>query len=134
MKSIKKIEKMSLDELLEASSDVNVNVPDGFMGRIGETVETARTVGALTDDDVSYETPYIKRFIPFISAAAAIALIAGIGFSLMDNEPKDTFDDPRLAYAELEKAFGRISDGINRGVAMAEESERIIKKTTAVYE
>ncbi len=125
---------MGLDELLEASSDETVHVPEGFMERLDETVGAARTVGALTDDDVSYKASYIKRFIPFISVAAAIALIAGIGFSLMDDEPKDTFDDPLLAYAEIEKAFGRISDGINRGVAMAEESQRIIDKTSKVFE
>ncbi len=123
---------MSLDELLEASSDANVGIPDGFMERIEGAVEEMETIEALTEDEVSYRKR--RRFIPYISVAAAIALIAGIGFGLIENEPKDTFDDPQLAYAELEKAFATISDGINRGVAMAEDSQRIIDKTSKVFE
>ncbi len=132
MKSIKEIEKMNLEELMEASADENVRIPDGFMERIDDAVEGMDMVGALTEDESSYEKR--RRFIPYISIAAAIALVAGIGFSLMDDEPEDTFDDPRLAYAALEEAFGRISGGVSRGVAMAEESERIIEKTSKVFE
>ncbi len=123
---------MSLDELLEVSSDANVGVPDGFMERIGAAVGDMDMVEALTEDEVSHEKR--RRFIPYISVAAAVALIAGIGFSFIENEPKDTFDDPQLAYAELEKAFGKISDGVARGVAMAEDSGKLIEKTSKVFE
>ncbi len=108
---------MSLEELLAASSDETVRIPEGFMDRV----------------ENGYKSIKRRRTVRFISAAAALALIAGIGFSLVENEPEDTFDDPQLAYAELEKAFARISDGIGRGVAMAEDSQRIIERTTEVF-
>ncbi len=139
MKSVEEIEKMGLDELIAASSDESVSVPEGFMERVGRTV---RTVEALTKDEDSSSihgaaadrNPLRRRFISLISAAAAVTLVAGIGFSLTDNEPKDTFDDPQLAYAELEKAFAIISDGISKGVAMTEDSQRIIEKTSEIFE
>ncbi len=143
MKSIKDIEKMSLEELLEAASDETVQVPEGF----ADGLEAMRKINALTEDEDSSSIhaassesapakagPFRRRMVRFISAVAAIALIAGIGFSLVENEPEDTFDDPRLAYAELEKAFATISDGISRGIAMAEDSGQIIEKTSKVFE
>ena len=42
---------------------------------------------------------------------------------LLKDGPKDTFDDPRLAYAEVEKVFRTISDKMNEGVALVREAE-----------
>ena len=50
-------------------------------------------------------------------AAAAAAVIA-----LPQRGPKDTFDDPRLAYAEVEKVFRTISDKMNDGLDIAREA------------
>ncbi len=104
-----------------------------------------RKVGALTEDEAFHNegntvraavniSPFRRKVVRFISAAAAAAIVAGVGFSLIENDPKDTFDDPQQAYAELEKAFGKISDGLARGVAMAEDSQRIIDKISEVFE
>ncbi len=140
MKSLKEIEKMGLEELLAAASDETMQVPEGFMERVGEDM---RKVVALTEDEYSSSNtvdirarinPLRKRAVGFISTAAAVALALGIGFSLIENEPKDTFDDPYLAYAELERAFATISGGISKGAAMAEDSQRIIDKTSKVFE
>ncbi len=143
MKSIKEIEKMNLEELLEASSDESVQVPDGFTARMNDEFGAMMMASALTEDEYSSSiqmhgasegrNPFRRRMVRIISAAAAVALFAGIGFCLVENEPEDTFDDPYLAYAELEKAFAAISDGIGRGVAMAEDSEKIIGKTTELF-
>ncbi len=145
MKSIKGIKEMSLGELLAAASDETVQVPEGFMDRIEDVHDVMMKVDALTEDEDSSSIPAgdstLKRHpsmsmvVRFISAAAAVALIVGIGFGLSaSDEPEDTFDDPRLAYAELEKAFATISGGINRGVAMAEDSQRIIEKTSEIFD
>ena len=64
-----------------------------------------------------------------------MTLIVGISFGTAKwyNEPKDTFDDPYLAYAELEKAFAKISSGMQKGIALADKSEEIIDKTNSVF-
>ncbi len=132
MKSIKEIEKMNLEELFEVSSDETVQIPDGFMDRLNDEFGAMMMVSALTEKEDS-SNPFRRGTVRLIGAAAAAVLLAGIGFSLIDNEPEDTFDDPYLAYAELEKAFATISDGIGRGVAMAEDSEKIIEKTAELF-
>ena len=72
----------------------------------------------------------------WIGAAAAVTLLAGTALGIVNwqNQPKDTFDDPYLAYAELEKAFATMSDSLQKGLAMADKSEDIIDRTINVFE
>lgn len=71
-----------------------------------------------------------------LAAAASVALLIGLGIGTVRwyNEPEDTFDDPYMAYAELEKAFAAISDSVGRGRKMVAESDAIIDRTvSALY-
>lgn len=130
MKSIKEIENMSLEELIAVSSDEAIAVPEGFAERIGRQVEAQKIA-----KDLEYGADR-TRTVRWIGAAAAVTLLAGtaLGIANWQNRPKDTFDDPYLAYAELEKAFATMSEGIQKGFAMADKSEDIIDKTINVFE
>ena len=130
MKSIKEIENMSLEELIAVSSDEATAVPEGFAERIGKQVEAQKVAKDLAKDADR------TRTVRWIGAAAAVTLLAGtaLGIANWQNRPKDTFDDPYLAYAELEKAFATMSEGIQKGFAMAEKSEDIIDRTINVFE
>ena len=130
MKSIKEIENMSLEELIAVSSDEATAVPEGFAERIGRQVEAQKIA-----KDLEYGADR-TRTVRWIGAAAAVTLLAGtaLGIANWQNQPKDTFDDPYLAYAELEKAFATMSEGIQKGLAMADKSEDIIDKTITVFE
>lgn len=119
MKSLKDIENISLEELEAVSLDDSIAVPEGFAQRLQERLPGRQV-----------------RMVRFIAAAASVAVLAGVGFGIArwQNEPKDTFDDPYLAYAELEKAFARMSGEIQKGLAMAEESEAAMDKVTSIFE
>ncbi|MBR5300551.1 MAG: hypothetical protein IKU36_09950, partial [Bacteroidales bacterium] len=75
------------------------------------------------------------RTLKIVSVAASVALLAGVGFGAASwqIQPKDTFDDPYLAYAEIEKAFEKMSTGINKSLAMAGETEEVIEKVASVF-
>lgn len=130
MKSSKDIEKMSLEQLEAASMDENISVPDGFASRMEKGLEVLER---LTEDE-SRKAGRV-RMVRVLSAAAAAALLvgAGLGLSGRQDEPEDTFTDPYLAYAELEKAFAIMSGEIHKGLAMAEKSEEIIDRTSSVF-
>lgn len=130
MKSSKDIERMSLEQLEAASMDENIAVPEGFASRIEDGLGVLER---LTEDD-SRKAGRV-RTVRIASVAAAVALLVGVGLGLSgrQDEPEDTFTDPYLAYAELEKAFARMSDGIQKGLAMAEKSEEIIDRTSSVF-
>ncbi|MBR4978866.1 MAG: hypothetical protein IKY95_07975 [Bacteroidales bacterium] len=130
MKSIKEIENMSLEELIAVSSDEATAVPEGFAERIGKHVEAHKIAKDLENDADR------TRTVRWIGAAAAVTLLAGTSLGIVNwqNQPKDTFDDPYLAYAELEKAFATMSDSLQKGLAMADKSKDIIDRTINVFE
>ena len=130
MKSIKEIENMSLEELIAVSSDEATAVPEGFAERIGKQVEAHKIARDLENDADRVKT------VRWIGAAAAVTLLAGTALGIVNwqKQPKDTFDDPYLAYAELEKAFATMSDRLQKGLAMADKSEDIIDRTINVFE
>ena len=132
MKSLKDIENMSLEELESVSLDECIVVPEGFAERLQENIEAQRKIDMLMED-----APVRKvRIVTLISAAASVAVLAGIGLGIArwQNEPKDTFDDPYMAYAELEKAFATMSGGMQKALAMTEDSEAALNKVAEVFE
>ena len=122
---------MSLEQLDAVSMDGNIIVPEGFTERLKADFGTLER---LTADDPQHARR--SRTVRFVSMAASVAVLAGIGLGIArwQSEPKDTFDDPYLAYAELEKAFARMSEGVQKGLAMADESEAALDKVSSVFE
>lgn len=117
---------MSLEQLEAASMDESISVPEGFTSRLQEQV----VITALTDSEAGK-----VKTVRFAAIAASAALLVGIGLGIAgwQNEPKDTFSDPYLAYAELEKAFSTMAEGMQKGFSMAEKSEEIIDRTASVF-
>ncbi len=125
---------MSLEQLEAVSMDESIAVPEGFATLLKENLCAAETLGILTENEsVSQSAGKMARYA---AAAASVAILAGAGFgiAMWQNNPKDTFDDPYMAYAELEKAFTRMSEGMQKGLAMAEESEAALDKVASVFE
>ena len=133
MKSIKDIENMSLEQLEAVSMDKDIAVPDGLAARLKENLQTREVLEHLVSDES--EDRRNVRTLRIVSIAASVALLAGVGFGAASwqSQPKDTFDDPYLAYAEIEKAFEKMSAGINKSLAMAGETEEVIEKVASVF-
>lgn len=132
MKSLKDIESISLEELEAVSLDEDIIVLEGFEQRLESDLDSYVKIQYLTDGVT--ERP--RRTMKFLAAAASVALLIGLGIGTVRwyNEPKDTFDDPYMAYAELEKAFAAISDSVGKGRKMVTESDAIIERTvSALY-
>ena len=76
----------------------------------------------------------IKRSIYSISAAASIVLAGWLGYGLVQNSaPQDTFDDPQLAYAEVERVLASISGNLRPSVEGMDKAESIIGKQQEIY-
>lgn len=124
MKSIQEIERMSLEDLERIASDERIEVPNGF---------TQKIEAQIIAEDLRAEAVTPSRWIG-IAAAVAVIIGVGIGIFGLQNEPKDTFDDPYLAYAELERAFATMSQELRKGFEMADRSEEIMDKAAAVFD
>ncbi len=132
MKSIRDIENMNLEQLEAVSMDESIAVPDGFTARMKENVDAAVTVGLLTENESGERNR--RTIVRYAAVAASVAVMVGAGYGIAQwqNQPKDTFDDPYLAYAEVEKALARMSDTINAGLAIAEDSEETVDRIMSV--
>ena len=99
MKTIDEIEKLTMEDLERISLDESLKIPEG----LEESIKS------------SYREPRVirRRVLWLAGAAASLVIIASIGLYLRPKPLKDTFDDPALAYAEVEKALVSFTEVVN---------------------
>lgn len=67
--------------------------------------------------------------------AASIVILFGVGYSIFNQEndacqqPKETFDDPQVAYEVLQVTLMEVSTGLNIGLDEVVETQKEIRKT-----
>jgi hypothetical protein len=115
MKTIDVISRLGAEDLERISLDESISVPEELSGRVQEAVSKADG------------TRRHRWALPAAGIAAAVAVLVGIGLT-REPQPKDTFDDPYLAYAEVEKAFSKISGTVAYGASKITESEQTLDK------
>ena len=99
MKTIDEIDKLTMEDLERISLDESVKIPEGLENRIKSSVQ---------------KPVAIRRNLLWLSgAAASIVLVVALALSLRPAPLKDTFDDPALAYAEVEKALISFTEVVN---------------------
>ena len=112
MKSIEEIERMSLGSLEAIADDNSVKAPAGLHDRL----EAALAADSSIKERKSHRMAWYAACGTLATAAASAAIVLSVNAS----QPKDTFSDPLLAYAELEKTFNYISSKVDMGVNIVE--------------
>ena len=120
MKSIDEISRLSAEDLERISLDESIPVPEELSGKVQE---------ALARADANARTRRLRWILPSTGIAAAAAILLAVGLT-RNPEPKDTFDDPYLAYAEVEKVFAKISGTVAYGAEKVSQSEQTLDKIT----
>lgn len=120
MKRIQDIEKLQEDELEMAALGEDITIPAGLEERIKAAIAAKETVKPKA-------VPV--RWIPY----AALAVAAGLAAVVLihhdgSGKLQDTFEDPYLAYAQVEATFQIISDKMAIGVDMAAKAEQAAEK------
>ncbi len=150
MKRIEDIETMDEAQLERVALGEGIPVPEGLEGRIkailaaselsGKTKDISNAASGLsgkaeekaspvnTQTAPARDTRTLRRFAwPALAAAAATAAL--LELPRIGKAPlKDTFDDPYLAYAQVEEAFRTISDKMNSGLQLASEAGEAASK------
>ncbi len=127
MKTLEELQDLSIEELEARSAQETAPVPEGLEARIA---------ASLAARSFQKEQPAPKtqdRPLPWIALAAA-AVVAAVVMIPRLNQPKDTFTDPQLAYAEVEKTFQHISRKMATGVDLALEAKPLAEKPLHVIE
>ena len=120
MKRIQDIEKLQEEELEMAALGEDITIPAGLEERIKAAIAAKEAVKPKAEP---------VRWIPYAALAvaagfAAVAIIRHNGSGKL----QDTFDDPYLAYAQVEATFQKISDKMAFGVDMAAKAEQTAEK------
>ena len=119
MKRIEDIEIMTEEELEQAAMQEAAPIPQGFRDRL-ETTLAAEKIEA----EPAAKPKVASGWIALSAVAAAAAVLAIVAIPRAGSgQLKDTFDDPALAYAQVEETFRQISQKMTAGVAMASEVE-----------
>lgn len=121
MKDIETIGKLSLEELEAISNDEVLKAGDAGAKELVAKLEIAEEAKGGSSR---------KVYVNWISGiAASFILMLGIGLALQQSrEPKDTFDDPALAYAQVQAVFRQIGSGVQQGRDAVYESEKTISE------
>ena len=135
MKQLKDIENLSILDLERIASDESIKVPATLKHDIAVTAR-ALEMASKEEEEIKeshvFHSRYRKvlRLISYPAAAVAIITI-GMRLSFQDSipTPKDTFDDPMMAYVQMEQVFGFISEKMNTGMNIADAVEPVIDKT-----
>ena len=158
MKEITDIERLSPEDLERIASDSSVRVPADLKASLealagaAELAELAEAdEGAAAGAPVGPQPPESfpaspkrgfgrkssgrrsqgPRFFWYWAApAVAAALVAAVLiFRAVPEEPKDTFSDPYLAYAQVQKTFDQISRKGDKAARIAGNAVPVMEKT-----
>jgi len=104
-----------------------------------------RIIASIDDQENRESTDRVRRgLLTIMSAAATLLLLIGSYFFIIrKSEPKDTFSNPEIAYAETVKILYDVSSKINRGTEVLEQVRKLdyaasrsfktINKSTSIF-
>ena len=141
MKDINEIERLTPEDLERIASDESVRVPADLKASLealagaSKVLEDRPTASGvfhgfaekrLSRKSSSRPSQGLRAWYWAVPAVAA-ALVAAV--LVFRSQPKDTFSDPYLAYAEVQKAFGQISEKGEAAAAIAGNAVPVMEKT-----
>ena len=128
MKRIEDIEKMGLEELEAATMEEKVEVPQGLAGRIHERILAAELAKEPPIEKPQIQRKRILQYSGITAAAVVVLALVLLKPEMQKNTLQDTFDDPYMAYAQVEKALAEISNKMSMGVEMVAQAKPLAEK------
>lgn len=127
MKSLNDVLKLDMQDLERIAQDKTVMVPPTLKRDIAVTARALEMASA--QESAQRASTLRKRYTLASCSAAAVAIIAAVLSLTPDSSPQDTFNDPMMAYAQMEQVMGYISEKMNAGLDIASQAGPAIEKT-----
>ena len=128
MKRIEDIEKMGLEELEAAAKEEKVEMPQGLAGRIQERILAAELAKVPPIVKPQIQRKRILQYSGIAAAAVVVLALVLLKPEMQKNTLQDTFDDPYMAYAQVEEAFRQISKKMTVGVEMIADAKPLAER------
>lgn len=106
---------MNLNELEKIANDEQKKVPSDLEHNIDTLINTLAFAENLKSKKESHK---LGNQMKWLSMAATFVLVIGFAWLMLSkqSEPKDTFSDPREAYAYFSSTMNRIASEFNDGM------------------
>lgn len=116
MKSIEDINKISFDDLEHIADDSSIAAPTGLEKKVEDAL-----LASMMIEQAQKKRTFWRKPISYALVPGLVALGLALAVLLQPPETKliDTYDNPQLAYAEVEKTLVYISSCINKGLDIA---------------
>ena len=125
--------KTEMDKNIQIPSDLEVSI-EKMLDAASRILADGKTAMKGPQADSQARIARIKRSFLSITAAASIVLMGWLGYGMVRNSaPQDTFDDPQLAYAEVERVLSSISSNMQHSVMGVEKADEILGIQKEVY-
>lgn len=121
-KSIREIEELGFDRLESIASDESIRVPEGLEDRLRSTL-TAAALGSAAKSRSRGKKVF--RTAALTLSAAAIAAAVAVPRAIY---PRDTFSDPRLAIAEVQRTLLSVGSKLDKGLSIARKGDDSVRK------
>ena len=117
---------MNLNELEKTANDEQKKVPLDLEHNIDTLINTLAFAENLKSRKESHKS---RNQIKWLSMAATFVLVIGFAWFMLSkqSEPKDTFSDPREAYAYFSSTMNRIASKLNDGMDKADAAMSTLK-------
>ena len=125
MKDINEIERLTPEDLERIASDESVRVPADLKA----SLEALAGASELLDEAPAASSRRSRGLRAWYWAVPVVAAALVAAVLVFRSQPKDTFSDPYLAYAEVQKAFGQISEKGEAAAAIAGNAVPVMEKT-----
>ena len=110
-----------------------IPIPEGLEARLSAKIDEWE------QEDNRERKAQRRRLLPsalrYMAVAASFALVFGIGYHLMSEDSmanpaeQDTYQDPRVAQQEAERALNLLAYNLNKGMGHLEKAKALSDKT-----
>ena len=130
MKSLKEIKSISLEELERVAAEDGLTFPEGFDKECETLIDKAEKASKI----LVYINKRRRPVYAAVSVAAALVLALGIGMMMKKTMalPKDTFDDPALAYIEVCSTLEKLAFNMNKGMKSVSISQELLEMPSGI--
>ncbi len=133
MKRLKDMESLPFEELERIAEDRSIETPEG----LAERMEAAFTGLASQEQRRADRTAGRGWRVggwSFAAVCAIAAAVVTVGSLRRNATPVDTFDDPMLAYAQLERSLGIIAESLSAGSSKTAEAVDVMGRPKEIIE
>lgn len=115
-----------LDDLLKIADDEQVAVPQNLEQDVGLLVNAINLTTELKHDSATHGYTALYR-VAGIAAMVCLVVGLGLGFALREPQPKETYDNPEMAYAQLESTINLLAQTLNNGMNYVHKFDPMIE-------